>query len=68
MFRLWMDRRRETKIKRGERMNSWKKAFIMVDVSEVKGKDYWMLAEYLKDLGFEFTDVNFNDVNGGISE
>lgn len=38
---------------------SWEKCFVLVDVSHPKEKDYWKLADWLKDNGFEFTDVDF---------
>lgn len=40
---------------------NWEKAFILVDVSAPKDRDYWQLADYLRDNGWEFTDVNFGD-------
>ncbi len=43
-------------------MTSWKKSFLMVDVSAPKNKDYWKLINWLKDNKFEFTDVDFNDM------
>ena len=41
-------------------MTNWKKAFVMVDVSEPKNKDYCKLIDWLKENSFEFTDVDFN--------
>ncbi len=42
-------------------MSSWKKSFLMIDVSAPKNKDYWKLVDWLKENEFEFTDVDFGD-------
>ena len=35
------------------------KAFILVDVTNLTGKQYWELADWLKEKKIEFTDADF---------
>lgn len=46
----------------GENVANWDKAFVMIDVSH-KSDKYWELSDWLKEKGFEFTDVNFGEDN-----
>ena len=43
-------------------MKDEKNSFILVDVSDLNGKEYWELADWLEEKKIPFVDADFNKI------